>query len=407
MGIFDRFKSKRNGEDAIREIKNSDKDTMEEGASLVAKAWRDRNAEILRPVLSDDFQYTSAAVYNPMNGVENYLQYLSAKFENFRKNGIKYNPVIEDGETPDSKKVILYGNPNDPTPIIVVRFRDSKIVAMLMRPKTMYCMRDLNDSEKANQIVAKACNVIHNWIEEEVSRRGFGENDFCWLQYNPVMDAPSFQHMCFRLGKSVFSVIIYLFGQFHTEEEGMMAMLSNVTVENQLRECSENDLIACSVFLDINSLSKPTLCYTQKDEMVNLKADALSGSGIMSKWEINATAINITIEYLLQLSVDALSYTNVLTFYPQIFYYKDGQKYFAYVCGHPAGITVSPIDVNLVAKACNGGCVGKFANVGMCILRGNDGEFRDKVLYRCNSLVSNFKELIPIEEAISLFGTKV
>lgn len=407
MSFFDRLKSKKNGME--NKVENDKAEIMEEGASLVAEAWKEGKAEILRPILSDEFQYTSVAVASPMNGAETYLHYLAGKFETFRKNGIEYNPVVTDGDTPDSKIVILNSNsnPDDQNPaVIVIQFRDSRISAMQMRPKIMFSMQDLNEEGKADLIVEKACDAIHNWIQTEASRLGFEEKDFCWLQYNPILEAPAFQHMCFRLGKSVFSVVIYLYGQYHTDEKDIMEMLPNVQIENQLRECMENDLIACSVYLDINALAVPTLCYTQKDERVDLKKDALSGSGIMSKWEINAMAINIVIQYLLQSSVDSLYYTNVLTFYPQIYYYKDQYPYFAYVGGHPSGVEATPIELNLVENACASGYIGKFADVGMSFLEGNNGDFNDKVLPRCNSIISNFKELIPIEDAISIYGIK-
>lgn len=410
MGIFDRFRSKKNGKAAIHEDEQAEINTTEAEASLVVKAWGELDAETLRPILSEDFTYTSVAVSEPMHGADNYMHYLAGKFETYRNMGITYNPVVADGPDSNSKIVILNGNTEtaeEDAPILIVNFSNSKIASMLMRPRVMFSMQHLNDTVKANQIMDKACNAIHNWVEGEVLRLGFDSDDFGWIQYNPILDAPAFQHMCFRLGKSVFSLVIYLQGQFHSEESDLVVMMPNVMTENQLRECKDNDLMACSIFLDINSLAIPTLCFTDKDELVDLAKTALSGSGIMSKWEINASAINQVLNYILKSGVDQLSYTNVLTFYPQIYYYKEGQKYFAYVEGHPIGIGASPIELNLVENASQGGCIGKFADVGMSFIKGNNGDFNDKVLPRCNSIVSNFKELIPIEEAITGLGTKV
>lgn len=403
MGIFDRFKSKKQGRNTDL-VTESSKEPQNELVNLIVTAWKDGNAEILRPVLSEDFMYTSVAVSKPMSGAETYLNYLAGKFQTFRNNSVSFDPEIIDEETPDSKIIILNDNSSNP-PVLLCHFNDKKIDAIMMRPATMLKMQDLNDPDKFDVIVNKACSAIHGWVESEVKRLGYGEYDFTWIQKYPIFDAPAFQHICFRLGKSVFSVVINLYGQFHTDESGAMAILPNVQLENQSRECSNNDLIACNIYLDINALATPTLCYSGEDRMVDMKGDAEKGSGIMSEWEINAMAINIVLDQITKDALDYLSYTNVLTFFPQIFYKKNGQKYFVYVDGHPAGIDVRQLNIDQIENVSKNGWIGKFADVGMSILEGNNGEFKDTILFRTNSICSNFRELKSIEDAISLYGT--
>lgn len=402
MNIFGGFKSQKKNAD---EVSIGNKFTTNELALLVAEAWRDGNVEILRPMLSENLTYTSVAVSKPMCGAETYLNYLAGKFKTFQSNGITYNPEIIDGETPDSKIIILNDNSSNP-PVLLCHFNDNKIDAIIMRPATMLRMQDLNDPDKFDIIVNKACSAIHSWVESEVKRLGFSEDDFSWIQKYPIFDAPAFQHICFRLGKSVFSLVINIFGQFHTNESGLMAALPNVQLENQLRECSNNDLIACQIYIDINALAAPTLCYSGEDHrIVDLKEEAGKGTGIMSKWEINAMAINIVLNHISEDTLDYLSYTNVLTFFPQIHYRKDGQQYFVYVDGHPGGINVRPLNIDQIENASKNGSIGEFADVGMCILKGNNGEFKDTILYRTNSICSNFREPMPIKEAMTLYGT--
>lgn len=399
--IFGRFKSQKKNTD---EVAIENKFTTDELALLVAEAWRDGNAEILRPVLSENLTYASVAVSRPMCGAETYLNYLVGKFKTFRSSGITYNPEVIDGETPDSKIVILNDNSSNP-PVLICHFNGNKIDEILMRPATMFKMMDLNDPDKADVIVDKACTAIHNWVESEVRRLGFGKDEFSWIQKYPIFDAPAFQHICFRLGKSVFSLIVNLCGQWHTDESGLMATLPNVQLENQLRECSGNDLIACNIYIDINALSTPTLCHSNSECMVDLEENAKKGSGIMSEWEINAMAINIVLNHITKDALEYLSYTNVLTFIPQIHYIKNGQRYFVYVDGHPGGINVRPLNIDQIENASMNGSIGEFADVGMCILKGGNGEFKDAILYRSNSVCSNLRELMPIEEAMSLYGT--
>lgn len=50
-----------------------------------AKAWNRLDAEFLKPILADDFEYTSQWVFETMQGKDKYMAYISEKFESIRK----------------------------------------------------------------------------------------------------------------------------------------------------------------------------------------------------------------------------------------------------------------------------------------------------------------------------------
>lgn len=159
------------------------------------------------------------------------------------------------------------------------------------------------------------------------------------------------------------------------------------------------------MLLDINCLAEPTLCYAREDRMIELNSGNLKNSIKMSPWEINAKGLNILLDYLHKVKPEYISYTNVLGFKPQIFYGKEGIRKFIYFDAHPAGIKVEPINIDQVKLQTDDNIKGEFANIGMADLRGNNGDFQDELLYRRGDIISNFKGLIPIEEAEKKFGT--
>ena len=59
---------------------------MHEVESLIeyAKARNHLNADLLEPILAEDFTYESQWVFAAMHGKENYMEYIRGKFETFR-----------------------------------------------------------------------------------------------------------------------------------------------------------------------------------------------------------------------------------------------------------------------------------------------------------------------------------
>ena len=220
-------------------------------------------------------------------------------------------------------------------------------------------------------------------------------------------NAPAFQHLCFRLGKAVFSLMIYIYEitPGFDGENLSTVLLPNVKKDNQLRECELYNLIPCSVYIDVNALRDPTIVDTRTHEPINLKEIATTADSTMSKWEIWNWGVQIVASYLYSQNIDSLSYTNVLEFCPQIHYEKDGMKHFVYIYAHPSGVDeIPPINKSLIEQLVD--WKGYYVNISLSNMFGTDGwTFRTEILYRTAGLLHNRVELMPIEEAIERYGT--
>jgi hypothetical protein len=52
-----------------------------------AKAWNRLDTEFLKPILADDFEYTSQWVFETMYGKDKYMAYIAEKFESIKAAG--------------------------------------------------------------------------------------------------------------------------------------------------------------------------------------------------------------------------------------------------------------------------------------------------------------------------------
>ena len=374
-------------------------------AKIVAAAWNNQDASLLEPYLYEDFEYSSMALLNIMKGKDNYLAYLSGKFDAFKNGGITYHAeVVEENGI---SSVVCKSNMEE-IPVAVLDFEVSNglIKKMLIRPEHIYNLSDFNNSEQYVIIERNIVDKICSYINESAKSLGFESSDLDWLQYT-IYDAPAFQHLCFRLGKAVFSLMIYIYEitPGFDGENLSTVLLPNVKKDNQLRECELYNLIPCSVYIDVNALRDPTIVDTRTHEPINLKEIATTADSTMSKWEIWNWGVQIVASYLNSQNIDSLSYTNVLEFCPQIHYEKDGMKHFVYIYAHPSGVDeIPPINKSLIEQLVD--WKGYYVNISLSNMFGTDGwTFRTEILYRTAGLLHNRVELMPIEEAIERYGT--
>lgn len=61
------------------------KSTNEELVNSFCKAWNNLDATYIESCLSDDFVYSSQMVLADLNGKDEYLKYIKAKFNAFKK----------------------------------------------------------------------------------------------------------------------------------------------------------------------------------------------------------------------------------------------------------------------------------------------------------------------------------
>ncbi len=380
-------------------------------ADAVAKAWDDMDVNMMSSLVSDDFRLYSIAVKKPFaSGREAYIGYLQSFFDYLKRDGRKCDTetICPEGHMPAVRVKTVDYCPQNPLVMILDINDEGKISKILMRPSYMVSLHDLNDNSRFNNIVGNVTRRIHSWVAECLKNLGGIGHDSYWLQLLPDFNAPAFQHIAFRVGNAVYSVIINLYGQFNTCEEGYVVALGNVRKENQLRNCEEYDLVACELSIDVNALCEPRLVYAGTDEEVDfIKESSRREGALMSEWEINALGISAVLKYLDKLGAYDISYTNVLSFFPQVFYTLGDRNYYVWVAAHPAGTDeINPINIDLCElQTRNREITGMFANVTFRNApNAGNGDIDDRVLHR-GPIVTDFKGLITIEEAIDRYGS--
>jgi hypothetical protein len=201
--------------------------------------------------------------------------------------------------------------------------------------------------------------------------------------------------------------------------DGNAVNLPNAKIENQIKICKANNLIPCTLIIDVNGLFDPTIVLSDfltgqgdvKD--VDLKEFANNGTGLMGNWEISHYAIMGVIDYLEKNSCQIISYTDDPTAFPQISFLKDDKPCYVNVYSHPSGIDQhEPLDVSQINVLNQQGWQGYYADVSVTYLLGNNGNFNDVKIYRNGSAVYRIKDidtyplLMPIEEAKNKYGVK-
>ena len=382
--------------------------SQKEIAEVIAAAWNTQDMSLLEPYLDEDFDYNGIDRLGLSTGKDLYLEYMGEKFKSFKKHGINYQAEIS--EKNNESCVICKTNEVDDMPIIFeFEINNGLIKKMQIRTETMFSLEDLDIPERHAIIERNIVKSIHFYIDELVESLGYESHDLEWLQAYPINEAPSFQHLCFRLGKAVFSLRILVYQASHEGEEepitgGFLSYFCANDEANHLRECEQNNLIPCVASIDVNCLYEPRIWDAQTYEPVDFKKLESMADNMMSEWEIWNWGVQIVVNHLHSQNIDSLTYTNFLEWYPQIYYEKKGIKHFVYIYTHPSGIDkIPPINKSLIKDFTS--LKGDYANISLFNLRGHDGSFMSKKLFRTSEIRHNFTELIPIEEAIERYGT--
>ena len=418
MGIFDFFKkSRRNARNngSSGAVPNTDNSPRSVGLSVtdrLSMTWEKLDVSYINDILSDDFVYRSMGVVDKLDRSA-YLDYLPKKFETFKKYSISYKaePCTLDGQ----ESIRLTDKAHGQESYLVYKHDGTKITSLLMRPKVVFTLKDLENRDKGIEIINQTIvPAIVRYIEGLIPSLGINKNNLEWLQTYPFFNAPTFQHMCFRLRSSVMSIRLEI-----CDIDGNAVNLPNAKIENQIKICKANNLIPCTLIIDVNGLFDPTIVLSDfltgqgdvKD--VDLKEIANNGTGLMGNWEISHYGIMGVIDYLEKNSCQIISYTDDPTAFPQISFLKDDKPCYVNVYSHPSGVDQhEPLDASKINVLNQQGWQGYYANVYVTYLLGNNGSFKDIEICRNGSTVYSIEDkdtyplLMPIEVAIDKYGVK-
>lgn len=151
------------------------------------------------------------------------------------------------------------------------------------------------------------------FIQSYFRERGIEYPQYRWIQLE--LSCPAFQHLSFAYKGNIYSVLFEFVnhdGNYVREQD----------IENQLRECQENDLVACTLPMDYETyeplVGGTHLILTLTREPVVFSSR--QGNIPMSPWEINNFGIDIVKSHLKGDGQTILSFCDVLGVEPNIWF---------------------------------------------------------------------------------------
>lgn len=186
--------------------------------------------------------------------------------------------------------------------------------------------------EEYYKFLPEAFEVAGNSIQEYITKMGYEHPLFSWIQTR--LQDPSFQHMCFRYGTHVYSILIALVGLDSNDDN--FAIIRKQDYDNLIFESEKNNLLPCIIPININNWSTILdgihMFHATNIEPISLEECSDEKLVPMSRWEINNMAIDIVVQYLCDKGYNVFSLCDVVGIEPQVWFYdKQGRRCFVYV----------------------------------------------------------------------------
>lgn len=297
-------------------------------AEKYAEAWKQFDASIVRPYLDKDFHYSSDWVFDEMPSRYEYMNYFRPKLHSIRRSGAYVN--VEVGVNQSSGEVGLLMKQGNNNMILLLTTFNGRITSARMadydpsyRTSTEaipYEVPKCPDWE--NQYVMKLATGLRaaGWFIQDYFRRQKIEfPHFRWIQSE--LSYPAFQHMAFTYKGNIYSILF----EFVSKDGNHIFPRD---IRNQLQECKQNDLIACTILLDYDTydpiIGGNHLISTQTREPINFTERR--GNIVMSPWEINNFGVSIVKSQLEKEGKKILSFCDVLTIEPHIWFENEFGK---------------------------------------------------------------------------------
>lgn len=175
-------------------------------------------------------------------------------------------------------------------------------------------------------------------IQKYFKDEGFDMPVFRWIQ--TTLQMPAFQHLCFGFKNLVYSVLIVIL------KSDRSLMFDEKDVRNQLRECKANNLIPCIIMLNDNTfrpvlqsfsfplMSTYKLIANAKEQPVKPGFFNTAEDVEMSPWEINSFGIQVVRDDVEKSGGKILSYSDVISVHPNIWFEKEGRRAMVFVEVH-------------------------------------------------------------------------
>lgn len=323
-------------------------------------------------------------------------------FENGQYNG--QGTLIEPDGTKHSGNFINgYLALNKTTSLIKEKINsdDSKInIKLLTAP---------SDIESYEEKLKIALNAAGYYIQEYlISIANKERSEWEFIQGKPLI-LPNFQHLCFRLGSNVYSVIIGL----GNKENGFV--VNKNTLEKQLKICEENNLIPAIIPIyesDFNfAIENSHLIHSNSKEHLILEKNEKPQQ--MSHWEVLDMGVKVVIDNIVKEGGQNIRCSSDPNMGINIWFTKEDKISYVIVRSIPVGKRKNKFDIPKVTLIGFQEFNGFFADVQFAsaspILKDENGEIvplsqrdgdDDIWMWRGDSFYCNFSGLQKIEKAI-------
>lgn len=395
----------------------------------VGEAWRTLDTDVLAPYLDKDLHYSSDFVFTEISSREEYLEYLTGKFDALREEysnniKVKYGINSKDNTNKLNGVYIKIGE-EESVAYLEVACENGRIIQMIMHESKIdpfstesYVMPSGKDKaylereplyidakfsfEKYDDDFQELNKIAYDSLNQYFDSLGieYG-HDWSWMQTYP--QPMSFQHLCISYKSYVLCIIIGL----HRIKNGQGEMLVDDQFnERLLSECEKYNLTPCIFLIDCADGSpcsnKLNLIDARTHEKIVLEELKEDNRGGMSAWEINNLGVRYACDYLRKQGITIISYCDVIGIYPQIWFERDGERCYAFVRSIPAGLSKEKYEITKDLMVKYEKYNGYFFDVQWNNMLGNNGNFQDKYLSRKSNpwnLVHRL-DIKPIEDAI-------
>lgn len=234
---------------------------------------------------------------------------------------------------------------------------------------------------------------IGRFISSKFTINGELDPDFCWLK--SVATRPCFHHLCFTYKKTVYSCLIGV-----VTDDGELSV-SEQDKRNFFNEVLSNCLYPCIIPInqdgDIYDENAPIL-DAKTLQPINFIEEEDFIPSVMTKYELYARALNEVFLYLTERGCTKIAICDIPGLTPSLWFNDEkGNHSYVIVRSVPAGLEDLPYEFNKDLVEYYIDDKGYFINLSWNNLLGNNGDFRDKRIFKSGSYIHNEIELEPLD----------
>lgn len=234
---------------------------------------------------------------------------------------------------------------------------------------------------------------VGRFISDRFTINGEYDPDFYWLKY--AATRPCFHHLCFTYKKTVYSCLIGV-----VMDDGEV-WVSEQDEKNFYTEVLNNCLYPCIIPVtrsgDIYDENAPILDAKTLQPINFIKEEEFIPF-VMTKYELYTRALNEVAIYLTEKGCTNIATCDIQSITLSIWFNdENGNHSYIVIRSLPAGLEDMPYEFNKDMVEYYKDDKGYFVNLLWNNLRGNNGNFRDKSIYKNGSYIHNKIELEPLD----------